>query len=82
MKPRLARHARLRFDRIENKHLLLSPERGLVLNATAAAILALCDGVLTVEEIGARLKERYPDARLSEVESFLGRLRARGLVEG
>src|SRR5947209_5700763 len=50
-RPRLAAKARLRFDKRESKHILLYPERGLLLNDTAAAILQACDGSRTLDEI-------------------------------
>jgi pyrroloquinoline quinone biosynthesis protein D len=78
--PKLAPAARLRFDPIDQRHLLLSPERGLLLNHTATAILELCDGTRTVAEIAAALRERYPRADESQVAAFLARLRERGLV--
>ena len=36
--------ARLRFDRKSSRYMLLYPERGLVLNPTAADVLQRCDG--------------------------------------
>lgn len=49
--PRLSRAARLRFDRRTQSYVLLSPERGLRLNASAAAILERCTGEHTVPQI-------------------------------
>jgi pyrroloquinoline quinone biosynthesis protein D len=84
-RPRLARKARLRRDRQTGQHLLLYPERGLLLNATASAIVALCTGEHTLDEIVARAAEGHEgDARRAialEVEAFLERLAERGLVE-
>ena len=47
-RPRLAPKARLRFDRKSSRYMLLYPERGLVLNATAADVVQLCTGEHTV----------------------------------
>jgi pyrroloquinoline quinone biosynthesis protein D len=84
MRPRLAAKARLRWDRKGERHLLLYPERGLVLNATAADVVRLCTGALTVEAIVERLVEKYPaqprEGLEREVVTFLGRLAERGLV--
>ena len=41
--------------------MLLYPERGLALNPTAATILQLCTGELTVEGIVERLQRQYAD---------------------
>jgi coenzyme PQQ biosynthesis protein PqqD len=82
-RPRLAPRARLRPDRQTGRTLLLYPEAGLALNATAAATLALCDGARTLREIAVSLSERFGrDAASIEAEigSFLDTLAARGLV--
>jgi pyrroloquinoline quinone biosynthesis protein D len=49
--PKLAAKARLKFDKVREKHLLLLPEKVVVLNETAASILRLCDGNRTVNTI-------------------------------
>lgn len=73
-RPQLARKARLRTDRLTGETLLLYPEHGLVLNASAAAILRLCDG-RPAGNIAAEL-----GAPLADVLEFLATLRERGLV--
>lgn len=49
--PELASKARLTFDRHDQKHVLLYPERGLVLNESGAAIVKLLDGTRTLARI-------------------------------
>ncbi|HEY0478793.1 MAG TPA: PqqD family peptide modification chaperone [Kofleriaceae bacterium] len=73
-RPRLARKARLRTDRLTGDTLLLYPEHGLVLNPSAAAILRLCDG-RSAADIAAAL-----GAPLGDVLEFLAALSDRGLV--
>ena len=84
-KPRLARKARLHIDRVGGKELLLFPEAALSLNATAAAIVRLCDGERTTAAIIAELSRRFTaraTATLArEVQGFLDTLRERGLLE-
>jgi len=80
-RPRLAPHVRLRFDAARTCHVLLSPETVVVLNATGAAILELCDGRRTVTAIVAELRARYARVADDEVRRHLGRLAARRLVE-
>ena len=84
-RPRLAAHARLRWDAREGRYLLLSPERGLLLNATAAEILKLCTGEHTLAQIAERLAagfpERTPADLAGEVAAFVDRIAARGLLE-
>ena len=75
-RPRLAAKARLRWDAREGKYLLLYPERGLLLNDSAGAIVRLVDGRRTVEEIAGELR-----APAADVTAFLERLSERGLVE-
>lgn len=71
-KPRMARRARLRFDDTRDSHVLLLPERIVMLSASAAEILGLCDGERTRDDIVRELKQRYPDADLDDdVQEFL-----------
>ena len=83
-RPRLAAKARLRWDRKDERWMLLYPERGLVLNPTAADVVRLCTGELTVEAIVEQLADKYTsqprEALEHEVMTFLGRLAERGLV--
>ena len=83
-RPRLAPKARLRFDRKSSRYMLLYPERGLVLNATAADVLQLCTGDRTVSAIVEELARKYGhDAPLveREVMGFLRGMADRGLVK-
>lgn len=82
--PKLSRHARLRWDARDGAHILLYPERGLVLNASAAAIVKLCDGRHTEDEIALSLA-RETNASIGviarDVHALLERLRDRRVVE-
>jgi coenzyme PQQ biosynthesis protein PqqD len=84
-RPRLAARARLRWDRRAAQWLLLYPERGLALNAQAAAIARLLTGEHTVDAIVTRLLVAFPTASRDVLErdvfGFLGVLAARRLVE-
>jgi len=83
-RPRLAAKARLRFDRKSSHYMLLYPERGLVLNPTAADVLQRCDGLRTVGSIVKELAERYgheAPAVEREVMAFLQTMADRGLVQ-
>ncbi len=85
MRPRLAGKARVRFDRKAERYMLLYPEKGLVLNDTAAAIVKLCTGEHTVQAIIDTLAAAYDaqprEAIEREVLSFLGAMADRALVE-
>ena len=84
-RPKLASKARLRWDTREGKHFLLYPERGLLLNATAAEIVGLCTGEHTVDGIVDQLAEKYPGKARAEIEhevtAFLAQIQSRGLLE-
>lgn len=82
--PKLSKRARLRYDEIANQWVLLWPERGLLLNDSASAIVRLCDGSRTVEQIVDELADEWSAPREeieADVRAFLGRVEARGLVE-
>ena len=83
-RPRLAPKVRLRFDAKSDRFMLLYPERGMVLNPTAAEIVKRCTGELTVTEIVAQLAAQYAaqsrDAIEREVVQFLDAMTERGLV--
>ena len=84
-RPRLAARARLKFDPIANQEMLLFPEAALALNETGAAIVRLCDGARSINEIIAQLSKKYRnaerDALTREVLDFLATIRARGLLQ-
>jgi coenzyme PQQ biosynthesis protein PqqD len=84
-RPRLASKARLRYDRQNDRYLLLYPERGLALNGTAVDVVRLCTGEHTVTGIVEQLAEKYTDqpreALEREVLTFLATLTDRGLVQ-
>lgn len=79
--PRLGRGVRMRHDKARDRQVLLLPETVVVLNATGAAILELCDGTRTVGEIVAALRERYGEVPAEQVHAYLARLVERRHVE-
>lgn len=84
-KPRLSPKARLRWDNVEKRHMLVFPEAALLLNETAAEILKLCDGERTLAQIVDTLSQKFVGADRTviadEVSDLLTRLQTRGLVE-
>ena len=81
--PRIAPKARLQWDDVRQRHVLLYPEGLVALNPTGAAILELCDGARSVAEIAALLERRYHAKATEigpEVAAFLDGLAAKGLV--
>ena len=81
MTPRVAAKARLQWDGVRNRHILLYPEGLVALNPTAAEILGLCDGRHTVDEIVAALRGKYESEDITaDVRELLAGLAAKGLV--
>ena len=80
-RPRLRRGVRLSFDRVRQAHVLLFPEGVVMPNATAVAVLELCDGERTVSEIVSALSETYTGVRTEDVQNVLARFVERHVVE-
>lgn len=58
-RPKLSRHARLKFDKIREQWVLLVPERVLVPDETAVEILHLCDGERSIAAVVDELCRKY-----------------------
>jgi pyrroloquinoline quinone biosynthesis protein D len=84
-RPRLASRARLKFDAVAKQEMLLFPEAALLLNETGAAIVRLCDGARSIDQIIDDLASQFGgadrDALRVEVRQFLEAIRARGLLQ-
>ena len=80
--PRLHPKARLQWDEVRHRDVLLYPEGLLALNPTGAEILRLCDGRRSVAAVAQALDERYGAAAVTpDVTAFLDALAAKGLVQ-
>ncbi|MCW2961819.1 MAG: pyrroloquinoline quinone biosynthesis protein PqqD [Thermoleophilia bacterium] len=81
-RPTLASGVRLHHDAIRERHVLLFPEGALVLNETAAAVLALCDGVRTIDDIAAELAPQFGGADVrADVAELVAGIAAEGLMD-
>lgn len=80
--PHLQVGVRLRFDRHSGRYLLLSPERGLLLNESAAEIMRLCDGTSRIGELIRELAQRgvSQERARTDVCALLSEFSQRGLV--
>jgi pyrroloquinoline quinone biosynthesis protein D len=78
--PKLWRMARLQFDPVRQRHVLLYPEGAVLLNDTGAAILELCNGNNTVGQIVDVLRERYGADVSADVLEYLSNMTERELV--
>ena len=82
-KVRLAPGHHIQKDPAGNGHVLVSPTGPVQLNESAAAILILCDGTRSREEIVARIVPSRDDSLADDVRAFLDVARRRGwIVEG
>ncbi|MER7213398.1 pyrroloquinoline quinone biosynthesis peptide chaperone PqqD [Streptosporangium sp. NPDC000239] len=80
-RPRLGSGIILRHDAVRRADLLVMPERIVLLEGGAVAVLRLCDGVRTVAEIVERLSADFPGAPVADdVTEFLSRVRTEGWV--
>jgi pyrroloquinoline quinone biosynthesis protein D len=65
-KPSLRGHSRLRHDAARDRWIILAPERIFEPDAIAVAVLRLCDGSRSVENIAVELARAY-DADHAEI---------------
>jgi pyrroloquinoline quinone biosynthesis protein D len=72
--------ARLQFDPVRQRPVLLYPEGAVLLNDTGAAILELCNGRNTVEQIVSILTERYQADVSGDVTEYLSLMAERELI--
>ena len=79
--PKLWRLARLDYDPVRQRPVLLYPEGADLLNETGAAVLELVDGKRTVAEIAAILGERYQADVSADVAEYLAGLAERELIQ-
>jgi pyrroloquinoline quinone biosynthesis protein D len=84
-RPFLPAYLKLRHDAGRGRWILLAPERVLTPDQTAVAVLKLCDGKRTVEEIVAALAKEYSapaDVIRADVLELLQGLADKGYIKG
>jgi pyrroloquinoline quinone biosynthesis protein D len=84
-RPYLPPYLKLRHDAGRDRWVLLAPERILTPDQTAVAVLKLCDGKRSVEEIAAALAKEYSapvDVIQTDVLDLLQGLADKGYVKG
>ncbi|MBK1669054.1 pyrroloquinoline quinone biosynthesis peptide chaperone PqqD [Rhodovibrio sodomensis] len=82
--PRLASGVRLKDDRARGQTVLLAPERVLVLDETAVAVLRRLDGARSLGQLADELAAEYDapaDTILADVRAMLADLAEKGFVE-
>jgi pyrroloquinoline quinone biosynthesis protein D len=81
--PVLRRGVRRHFDAARGQNVLLCPERVILLDEIANAIVELCDGRNDIAAISAALAARYGEAPAlveADVIGFVEELVSKGLV--
>jgi pyrroloquinoline quinone biosynthesis protein D len=82
-RPRLPRHAKLKFDETRQRWVILAPERVLAPDEIAVEVLQLCDGVRSVDQMIDQLAEKYAadrDAIGADVIAMLQDLADKGFL--
>jgi pyrroloquinoline quinone biosynthesis protein D len=79
--PRLRCGARTTHDPTRDSDVLLFPEGVLLLNDTAAAVVARCDGSTNVGDIARNLATEFDDMRAEDVVELVTRLVQRRVVD-
>jgi len=62
-RPKLPRHARLKFDETRQVWVILAPERVLAPDEIAVEVLQLCDGLRSVADMVDQLAAKYSAER-------------------
>ena len=81
--PKLRPFAKMRHDAARNRWTILAPERVFTPDAVALAVLKLCDGQRTVDQIARELAKSYsaPEDRiLKDVVAMLQELADKGVL--
>lgn len=82
--PTLPRGVRLKFDSVRNMHVLLGPERALMLDDTGHAVLSEVDGNRTVQDIATILAKKYQapvEMIKADIRGFLKDLADKRLID-
>lgn len=82
-RPMLQKHMRLHRDVARNRWVILAPERIFEPNASAIAVLELCDGVRTVDDIAAELSRSFSAGHAQILDDIIPMLQAladRGVI--
>lgn len=83
-RPKLPRYVKLRFDKTRDCWVLLAPERVLMPDETAVAVLQHLDGTASVSQIAERLAQDY-DANAEDIAAditpMLQDLAEKGFIE-
>ena len=65
--PKLPRHAKLRYDQARKKWIINAPERVFELDETAAEIMQLVNGEISINTIINDLHKKFKEASRDEI---------------
>ncbi|MDJ0588930.1 MAG: pyrroloquinoline quinone biosynthesis peptide chaperone PqqD [Pleurocapsa sp. MO_226.B13] len=71
---------RLHHCEVRQQHWLLFPEGAIALNDNAIAILALCNGDRSFDELVTELKKQFSNVKPRDIQDFLSYMARRGLL--
>jgi pyrroloquinoline quinone biosynthesis protein D len=83
-RPTLPPHIKLRHDAGRGKWLVLAPERVFEPDEIAVAVLKLCDGARSVDDIASELAREYSAPKeeiVADIVSMLQDLADKGVVK-
>lgn len=74
---------RLQWEEAQQRYVILYPEGMVELNASAAEILKLCDGISSMQEIIHKLETRFETTGLADdIAELLGAAHQNGWITG
>lgn len=76
----LSNGVRLHHCQVRQQYWLLFPEGAIALNTNAVAILTLCQGNLSFNEIVTELEKQFSNIQQSDIQDFLSYMMQRGLL--
>ena len=82
--PAMPRGVRIHVDKVRNQHVLLAPERAIILDPIGQAILGELDGTRSFGDICAGLAAKYEapiDQITADCDEFISALLDRRILE-
>ena len=76
----LANGVRLHYCTVRQQHWLLFPEGAIALNENAIAVLTLCNGDHSFDDLVTELEKQFRDVKESDIEKLLSQMMQRGLL--
>ena len=65
----MPRHAKLRYDQARKKWIINAPERVFELDDTAAEIMKLIDGSISIDTIVDKLHQKFKETKKDQISN-------------